>query len=116
MLSLKSIQPQTRQLDFTVPCHEVLSPRLRPGGSPGANLKSISHRCHLREKAFEWELTEETIHLPLGCLQGGPEQKQVMSQAGWVSGSGFRAASERRGNHLKGFEGFNLEAEARKWP
>jgi hypothetical protein len=21
--------------------------------------------------AFVWELTEETIHLPLGCLQGG---------------------------------------------
>ena len=30
-----------------------------PGGIPGANLKSISHRCHLREVKFEWELTEE---------------------------------------------------------
>ena len=36
-----------------------------------ANLKSISHRCHLFEVAFAWELTEETIHLPVGCLQGG---------------------------------------------
>ena len=36
-----------------------------------ANLKSISHRCHLFEVAFVWELTKETIHLPLGCLQGG---------------------------------------------
>ena len=42
-----------------------------PGGNPGANFKSISHRCHLREVAIEWELTKETIHLPLGCLQGG---------------------------------------------
>ena len=41
-----------------------------PGGNPGENLKSISQRCYLREVAFEWELTEETISLPLGCLQG----------------------------------------------
>ena len=40
----------------------------------GANLKSISHRCHLFEVAFVWELTKETIHLPLGCLQGGSWQ------------------------------------------
>ena len=38
-----------------------------PGGNPGANLKSISHF----EVAFVWELTKETIHLPLGCLQIG---------------------------------------------
>jgi len=42
-----------------------------PGGNPGANLKSISHRCHPILVAFVWELTKETIHLPLGCLQGG---------------------------------------------
>ena len=36
-----------------------------------ANLKSISHRCHLLEVAFVCELTKETIDLPLGCLQGG---------------------------------------------
>jgi hypothetical protein len=42
-----------------------------PGGNPGANRKSISHRCYLREEAFERELTKETIYLPLGCLQGG---------------------------------------------
>ena len=42
-----------------------------PGGNPGENVKSISHRCYLREVAFEWELTKETICLPLGCLQGG---------------------------------------------
>ena len=38
--------------------------------SPGANLLSISHRYCLREVAFEWELTQETIYLPLRCLQG----------------------------------------------
>ena len=42
-----------------------------PGGNPGANLKSISHRCHPILVAFVWELTKETIYLPLGCLQGG---------------------------------------------
>jgi len=39
---------------------------LHPGGNPGANLKSISHKCHLFEVAFVWELTKETIVLPLG--------------------------------------------------
>ena len=42
-----------------------------PGGNPGANLKSTPHRCHPILVAFVWELTEETIDLPLGCLQGG---------------------------------------------
>ena len=32
-----------------------------PGGNPGVNLKSISHRCCLREETFEWELTKEII-------------------------------------------------------
>ena len=41
-----------------------------PGGNPGANLKSIAHRCGIRKVALEWELTKETIYLPLGCLQG----------------------------------------------
>jgi len=39
-----------------------------------ANLKPISHRCYLFEVAFVWEVTKETIHLPLGCLQGGLQQ------------------------------------------
>ena len=43
----------------------------RPGVEWRANLKSISHRCHLCEVAFERRLTKETIHLPLGCLEGG---------------------------------------------
>jgi len=44
-----------------------------PGVELRANLKSISHRCHLFEVAFVWELTKESIHLPLGCLQGGQQ-------------------------------------------
>ena len=42
-----------------------------PGGNLGADLKSFSHRCYLREVAFAWELTKEIIYLPLGCLQVG---------------------------------------------
>ena len=38
------------------------------------NLRSISHRCHLFEVAFVWELTKETIDLPPGCLQGGVKE------------------------------------------
>ena len=45
-----------------------------PGGNPGANLKSISHRCPLILVAFVWELTKEIIILTLGCLQGGAPQ------------------------------------------
>ena len=48
-----------------------------------ANRKSISHRFHLFEVAFVWHLTKETIHLSLGCLQGGRgaglEAAEVMS-------------------------------------
>ena len=40
-----------------------------PGGNPGANQKSISHRCHPILVAFVWELTKETIDLPLGEQQ-----------------------------------------------
>jgi len=42
-----------------------------PGVELRANLKSISRRCHPILVAFVWELTKETIYLPLGCLQGG---------------------------------------------
>ena len=44
---------------------------VHPGVELTANLKSISYRCHLIEVAFALELTEETIYLHLGCLQGG---------------------------------------------
>ena len=46
-----------------------------PGCDPGANLKSIPHRCHPILVAFVWELNKETIDLPLGCLQGGAINK-----------------------------------------
>jgi len=48
----------------------------RPEIELRANLKSTSHRCHLFEVAFLWELTEKTIHLPLGCLQGGERRSR----------------------------------------
>ena len=44
---------------------------VHPGGISGANLKSIPHRCYLREVAFVWKVTEETSYSPLGCLKGG---------------------------------------------
>ena len=43
----------------------------RPEVELRANHKSISRKCHLLDVAFVWELTKETIHLPLGCPQGG---------------------------------------------
>ena len=36
-----------------------------------ANLQSISHRCHPVLVAFVRKLTQETMNLPLGGLQGG---------------------------------------------
>ena len=47
--------------------------RSHPADNPGANLKSNFHRCYLISVAFVWELTKETIHLLLGCLQGGSQ-------------------------------------------
>jgi len=58
--------------------------QVHPGGNSGANLKLISHRCHPILVAFLWELTQETIYLPLGCLQGGSPDL--------VSVFGFRAS------------------------
>jgi len=52
---------------------------VHPGGNPGANLQSISHRCHPILVAFVWDLTEETIDLPLGGLQGGETDLSVLS-------------------------------------
>ena len=52
----------------------VLSP---PGGKPWANLEFISHLCCLFEDVFVWRLTKETMHLPLGCLQGGVNSSTI---------------------------------------
>jgi hypothetical protein len=50
---------------------EGMMAMLHPGVKLRANLKPISHRCPLVKVAFVWELTQETMHLPMGCLQGG---------------------------------------------
>ena len=42
-----------------------------PEGNPGASLKSISYSCLPILVALVCELSDETIDLPLGCLQGG---------------------------------------------
>ena len=52
-------------------CVRILDGRNHPEGNTGANIESFSYRCHLFEVAFAWELTKETIYLPLWCLQGG---------------------------------------------
>ena len=39
-------------------------PRYHPGGNPGANLKSISHRCHTILVACVWELTKKPSICP----------------------------------------------------
>ena len=51
---------------------QVQGPRTlgHPGVELRANLESISHRGLFFEVAFVWDLTEETMHLPLSCLQG----------------------------------------------
>ena len=41
-----------------------------PAGNPGANLTSISHRCYLREVAFEWELTQKRHLFAPGLSRG----------------------------------------------
>ena len=63
------------------PTRTNLSDADHPGVELKANIKSISHRCHQFEVALVWELTKETIHLPLGCLQGG-EEKHSLARAG----------------------------------
>ena len=45
--------------------------RTHPGVVLRANLKSTSHRYHVFEVGSVWELTKETTHLPLSCLQDG---------------------------------------------
>ena len=37
----------------------------------------ISRRCHPILVAFVSELTKESIHLPLGCLQGGERWESI---------------------------------------
>ena len=62
----------TSNLDAVRQALDRSLPSRHPGGNPGANRKSITLRCYLFKVAFVWELTKETIVLPMGCLQGGP--------------------------------------------
>jgi len=53
-------------------CNATLSLQpVHPGVELRANLGLNSHRCHFFEVAFVGELTQETIHFPMGCLKGG---------------------------------------------
>ena len=71
--------------------------RIHSGGNSGANRKSISHRCYLRDVAFEWEMTEETIYLPLGCLKGGyGKAGRRQRKRGRMGGVGGKDAGGRR--------------------
>ena len=69
---LPKVDKLCSKLTFGIPPRRALSGSPpHPGVELRANLKSISHRCRLFEVAFVWELTKQTILLPLGCLQGG---------------------------------------------
>ena len=66
----------------------LLHPPIHPGGNPGANFKSISHSCYLREVAFEWELTKKTICFPLICFQGGNQLSLPHAECGGLDAGG----------------------------
>ena len=53
------------------PSELIGTPPSHPEVELRANLRSVSHKCLLFEVAFVWEMTKETIRLPMGCLQGG---------------------------------------------
>ena len=46
--------------------------------------------------AFVWELTKETIDLPLGCLQGGLPRGRRAAWRTWGSGTGASPALPAR--------------------
>ena len=70
-----------------------------PGGNPGANLKSIYHRCYLREEAFEWQLTETNL-FALGSSPGWKfryrANKLHTGQSKPDSDPGFQVKSSKR--------------------
>ena len=51
-----------------------------PGGNPGANLKSISHRCQPILVAFEFKLTKETNQFAHGLPTGRSDVDWVAAQ------------------------------------
>ena len=63
-----------------------------------ANIKSISQRCHLREVACVWELTKESIHLPLGKTIHLPLVVAISGQCtapSWRASARQTASSQR---------------------
>ena len=60
-----------KALDRCIQLPPVERSALRTGVELRANLQSISQKCHLFKVASVGELTKGSIHLPLGCLQGG---------------------------------------------
>jgi len=76
-----SSPPSSRK--HTVPApglSAVMISHLHPGGNPGVNIKSISHRCHPILVACD--LTKETIDLPLGFLRAALDVLSSLSPAG----------------------------------
>ena len=70
--------PNLADGDRTQVRHPAQPSANHPGGNPGPNLKSISHRCHPILVALVWELTEKNINLPLGRLQDGHPLSQSL--------------------------------------
>jgi len=81
-----------------------LAATLRPGCNPGANLKSISHRCHPILVAFVWKLARETIELQGGCAV---HIRQFWSQ---------RQRSHRIGGQIYGDRARDLGSEQTQEP
>ena len=81
---------------------DAACPPTHPGCNPWANLKSIPRRCHPILVAFVWELTKETIYLPMGFLQGGSGEREDRAS---VLGSGHRCRLAPRALPCRGQDG-----------
>ena len=60
---------RTKNQDRLLALPTRIAQRDHSGGNPGINIKAISHRYYLFEVRSVYELTKETIGLPLGCLR-----------------------------------------------
>ena len=66
-----------------------------PGGNPGANLKSISHRCYPILVSLVREWTKGTINFPLGYLQVAFKVFRLRSTETGVKGRTARVVGAR---------------------